>query len=268
MALGRRIAVLRNGRFEQVGAPGHGLRRARQPRDRPPVRRSRPSTCSPAGPQAGGGASCSASALPLQGGMAALAGRDVVGGHPGRGHRGRAGARARRGPGRARRRDAAQRARRALSAQPRRQGAAGDRGRGRRAALRPRPPPGLGAARRRSGSWPSTPRAAPGSRRRRPEETAMASLVLDQVSKIYRSARQGAGARRSTGSTSPSSDGEIVALLGSSGCGKTSTPAHDRRLRGRDLGRDPRRRPGRSRACRPRIAASPWRSRATRSTRR
>ena len=144
MALGRRIAVLRNGKFEQIAAPPTVYS---QPANLEIARLFGDPTINlfPCRPQAGG--------LELFGQTAAVAGRTRRtgrarrhGGHPRRGYRDRAGAGARRRSGRARRRDPAQRARRALSAQPGRQGAAGDRGRGRRAALRPRPSPGLGAA--------------------------------------------------------------------------------------------------------------------------
>ena len=93
----------------------------------------------------------------------------------------------------------------------------------------------------------------------------MAGLVLDQLTKIYQS--RGKPPVLADKVDLAANDGEIVASPGSSGCGKTSTlrmiagfeDVTSGSIRVGDRA-DPR-------SC-PRSAASRWRSKATRSTRR
>ena len=62
-------------------------------------------------------------------------------------------------------------------------------------------------------------------------------------------------------------DGEFMVLVGPSGCGKTTSLRMIAGLEEITDGDAPHRRPRRQRRRRPRIATSPWSSRATRSTR-
>src|SRR5688500_20373699 len=78
-----------------------------------------------------------------------------------------------------------------------------------------------GSVSRRAICCCSKPRAASVSCRRFIEGTAMAQLLLDNVSKTYRP--RGKEPVQAVKRVSLDvKDGEIVALLGSSGCGKTS----------------------------------------------
>ena len=186
-----------------------------------------------------------------------------AGGDPGRGHRGRAGAGAGRHPGRARRRDPAQCARRPLPA--RRDGKE-------LLATVPRTTPsGSAAATARSGracrpSAPAVRPREPAGCRPPPEETRHGAPHPRPAQQDLPVARQAAVLAVDKVDLA-ASDGEIVALLGSSGCGKTSTlrmiagfeDVTSGSIRVGDRPIQP---------SRPRSAASPWRSRATRSTRR
>ena len=173
---------------------------------------------------------------------------------------------ARRRPGRARRRDAAE------CPQPCSICAAATARRCWRPSPRTRPP-GSAAATARSarGSTPSDlllfdaasgPRLAP-----RLEGTAWHSLALDNVYQDLPPARQGAGARGETRRPRRQGrrDRRPAGLLR---LRQDQHPAHDRGLRGRHRGRDPRRRQADPRPCRRPSATSPWRSRAMRSIRR
>ncbi len=114
------------------------------------------------------------------------------------------------------------------------------------------PSPAAAAAGR--GSRFDAARPAPVRRGERPAHlaagalsgTVMAdSLVLDTVDKIYRP-RGKPPVHAVKALSLDIKPGEIVALLGSSGCGKTSHAAHDRRLRGRHRAAPSARRHGRS----------------------
>ena len=76
----------------------------------------------------------------------------------------------------------------------------------------------------------------------------MGELVISNVDKIYRPRRK-APVHAVQSLSLTVKPGEITALLGSSGCGKTSTLAHDRGLRGRKPRHDFARRTGHSHAC-------------------
>ena len=221
MALGRRIAVLRGGRFEQVAARRRDLRRARQRRDRAPVRRSDDQPL-PLPRRRHGAVELFGERVPLAGGIGRRS--------PGARSWSASGPRTSRSrlepvPGAVpaeldavtplnvravlylRSRDGEE-----LLATVAEDDALRF-GRGHRA--------GLGAAAARA-----LPRRS--IRRRRPalpaaaEETAMAASPSTGVSKVYRT-RGKAPVLAVDKVDLAADDGEIVGLLGSSGCGKTST---------------------------------------------
>src|SRR5260221_4243187 len=95
-------------------------------------------------------------------------------------------------------------------------------------ARKARPPASAGAivmSSRRSmspRSWGSTRRPASGCGRRHEGGRRMATLTLERVGKIYRQRRR-QPVHAVIDVSMAIEDGEIVGLLGSSGCGKTST---------------------------------------------
>ena len=83
---------------------------------------------------------------------------------------------------------------------------------------------------------------------------------VDAVDKIYRAARRRRARRE--GADLTVKPGEIVALLGSSGCGKTSTLRMIAGFEDGDQRHHHARAAGRSTSCRRRSAAWPWPSKA------
>ena len=242
MALGDRVAVLMGGRFVQVDQPAAALHRAGQPRGRPPVRRSDHQPLSD-GPTCDERSRSTCSSTPASRSPAAPAGPCLVGIRPEHVEVGMEQC-----PGAIPvELDAVTplNVRAVLLLQdPGRPGDPRDLLGGRGGALSARPSRRLGhpAAGRPDAVRCRLPARA--SRRAAlsgPGE--MATLTLDRVSKVY--GPRGAHPVLAVDAVDMAiGDGEIVGLLGSSGCGKTSTLRMIAGFEDVTERRDPPRRPG------------------------